>query len=208
MKKGLIVGLTGGIASGKSTVAKIFKSLGAEVIDADRIAHQVLKTDTSVHRRIVDAFGDNILDENGEIDRSKLGCVVFNDPELLNTLNEIVHPAVIEGIRSEADKRLSTGKCKILVAEIVLLIERNLTCTVDFVVLVHADKGIQLKRAMGRGLSGEDVLKRLRAQMSSDEKIPYADYVIYNSGSMSDTIRQTKAVWESLNSKLYTDRPK
>ena len=196
--RNLIVGLTGGIACGKTTVAGIFRDFGADIIDADLVGHQVLKDDLSVYEKIVNTFGRRVLNDRGEIDRSKLGRIVFDSPDCLRVLNGIVHPPVIERIKAEIERKLSSAKCKIIAVDIVLLIEANLTYMVDAVVVVYADEEVQMQRLMQRGLSQEDAEKRIRSQMSSREKTRFADFVIYNDGSLSDTRKQVKQIWRAL----------
>jgi len=196
--RSLIVGLTGGIACGKTTVARIFQNFGADVIDADALGHLVLRDDLSVKRKVVETFGRSVLNEKGEIDRSKLGCIVFNNPDYLRMLNELVHPPVIERIKAEIDQKSASAGHKIIVVEVVLLIECDLASMVDLVILVYADEDMQMQRLIQRGLSQEDAQKRIRSQMPSHEKARFADFIIYNNGSLSDTIRQAKQVWRAL----------
>jgi len=205
MKKNLVVGLTGSIACGKTTVAGIFQSLGADVIDADSLGHQLLKDDLSVKNKVVATFGRCILDDEGEIDRSKLGYIVFDNPDHLHMLNELVHPSLIERTKAEIERKLSSVEHKIIVVEIVLLIECNLMHMVDLVVLVYADEEIQMQRLMQRGLSRKDAQNRIRSQMPSHEKERFADFIIYNNGSLCDTTRRAKQVWENLTNIMYTE---
>ncbi len=204
MKKNLVVGLTGGIACGKTTVTKIFQNFGADVIDADLLYHQLLRDDPSVKNKIIATFGERILNDKGEIDRSKLGPIVFGNPDHLRTLNELVHPPVIRRMKAEIERKLSSAENKIILVVVPLLIETNMTYMVDSVVLVYADEEIQIQRLMQRGLSQEDAQKRIRSQMSSQEKARFADFIIYNNGSLSDTTRQAKQVWKALVDTLST----
>ena len=196
--KGLVVGLTGGIACGKTTVVNIFRELGAEVINSDLIGHQVLKEDGSAKSEVISAFGRGILNDDGEIDRSKLGQIVFSNPDLLRKLNEIVHPPIIERINSEVGQKLSSAKSGIVILEVPLLIEANMTHMVDFVVLVYAGEETQIDRLVQRGLSRDDAKKRIDSQMPSREKARFADFIIYNNNSLPDTATQVEAVWVKL----------
>lgn len=198
MKKNLVIGLTGGIACGKNTVAEIFQNFGAYVIDADLIAHQLLKDDLSVKREVVATFGESILGHEGEIDRGKLGEMVFEKSDLLRTLNEIVHPPVVETMAAEIERHRRSDKHAAIVVNVPLLMEANLTYMVDSVVLVHADEDVQIRRLAQRGLSSADAQKRIQSQMPFSEKAPFADFIIYNSGDLSDTTEQVKQVWEAL----------
>ena len=198
MKKNLVIGLTGGIACGKNTVAEMFQSFGAYVIDADLIAHQLLKGDPSVRKEIVATFGDSILGNEGEIDRGKLGKMVFGESDLLRALNEIVHPPVVEAMAAEIEGHGWSDEHAAIVINVPLLMEANLTYMVDSVVLVYADEDVQIRRLAQRGLSRADAQKRIRSQMPFSEKAPFADFIIYNSGDLSDTTEQVKRVWEAL----------
>ena len=198
MKKSLVVGLTGGIACGKTTVANVFQSFGADVIDADSLGHQLLKRDPSVYEKLVATFGGCILNDKGEIDRSKLGRIVFDNPDYLRKLNELIHPPLIERIKVEIEQKLSSVEPRIIIVDAALLIELNLTYMVDSVVLVYADESVQMQRLMERGLPQAEARNRILSQKPSHEKERFADFIIYNNGSLSDTTRQAKCVWEAL----------
>lgn len=202
MKKNLIIGLTGGIACGKTTVAGLFHNFGAHVIDADSVGHRLLREDPSVKRKLAATFGASILDSRKEIDRSKLGRIVFDSPDQLQALSEIVHPPIIERIKADIARKSSSAGKSIIVIDAALLIELNLTYIVDFVVLVYADENIQMQRLTQRGLSYEDAGRRIKSQMPSHEKTRFADFIIYNNGSLSNTAEQAKEVWRALTELL------
>lgn len=202
MGKILVIGLTGGIACGKTTVAKMFQSLGAYVVDADLVGHQILMDDANVKRHIIEAFGESILNDNGQIDRSKLGSIVFNNPDQLRLLNEIIHPPIIEAINAEVDKKLTSGEYKAIVLDVALLIECNMTHSVDYVVLVYANEDVQIQRLIQRGLLKKEAEKRILSQMPFEEKKHFADFVIYNDGTLSDTEKQVNRIWDELLSGL------
>jgi dephospho-CoA kinase len=202
MKKNLIIGLTGGIACGKTTVARLFQNFGADVIDADSVGHQLLREDLSVKKKLVATFGASILDSKNEIDRLKLGHIVFNSPDQLQALNKIVHPPIIERIKADVAKKSSSAEKSIIVIDAALLLELDLTYMVDFVVLVHADENIQMQRLMKRGLSYEDARRRINSQMPSHEKTRFVDFVIYNNGSLSNAAKQAEEVWRALTELL------
>ncbi len=203
MKKNLIIGLTGGIACGKTTVARLFQNFGADVIDADLVGHRLLREDPFVKKKLVATFGASILDDKDEIDRSKLGRTVFDSPDQLRALSEIVHPPIIERIKADIAKKSSSAK-SIIVIDAALLIELDLTYMVDFVVLVYADANTQMQRLMKRGLSYDDAHRRIKSQMPSHEKTRFADFIIYNNGSLSNTAKQAKEVWRALTEKTLT----
>ena len=131
MNRNLVVGLTGGTACGKTTVAGIFRDLGAWVVDADAIGHQILRDDLFIKKRIVCTFGRQVLDGSGEINRSKLGHIVFDNPGDLRALNELIHPTIIERVEAEIEQKLSSAKHAAIVVDAALLIELNLTSMVD-----------------------------------------------------------------------------
>ena len=198
MKNNPVIGLTGGIACGKNTVAEMFQNFGAHVIDADAIVHHLLKNDRSVKQKVVAVFGRSVLDDKGEIDRRKLGGVVFGNPDYRHALEEIIHPPVMESMAAETRQKLSSGEYAAVVVNVPLLIEKDLTGMVDFVVLVYAHEDVQMQRLAQRGLSQEEAQQRIRSQMPSSEKAQFADFIIYNNDPLSDTAKQTKQVWDTL----------
>jgi len=191
----MVIGLTGGIACGKTTVANIFQNLGATVINLDSLGHQVLKNDPLVYEKLVYSFGCGILNDNGEIDRRKLGRLVFDNPDYLNVLNSITHPKIIQLSNEIIKQEIAQDNSKVVVLDVPLLIECNMTGMVDSVVLVHANEDKQIKRLMKRGLSKEDARKRIQSQMPFKEKKRFANYIIYTNGSLDNTKKQTEQVW-------------
>lgn len=193
----LKIGLTGSFGSGKSTVAAMFKERGAGVIDADALAHVLLKKDPACRRAVIRAFGPGVAAGRG-IDRARLGKIVFNDPKALKTLETIVHPRlsrmIVEDIKSAAAKRR-----RIVVLDAAILIEAGWHKLMDVVVVVRARRDIQLKRVMARtGLAKADVLKRIRRQMPLGRKMTYAAYVIDNSGTAVTTEKHVERIFRSL----------
>lgn len=185
----IIIGLTGSFGSGKTTVAKIFKSLGAKIIDADRIAHNFIKPGTNVYRRIVDTFSKDILGKNKTIDRNKLAKIVFDNKTWLKKLNNIIQPQVIRLIKKET-KILPK---EFLVLDAPLLIEAGLMKMVDKLIVVKIGRKKQIERLLNKtSLSINDILKRIKTQMPLSEKIRIADFVIDNSGTISQTKKQVK----------------
>ena len=196
----LNVGLTGGIASGKSTVARMLAEKGAVLIDFDELAHAVQEPEGSVWREIVRHFGEEILHEDRTIDRRKLGETVFADREKRELLNRLVHPAIFE----EWQRRLAEIQVRradaIVVSDIPLLIEAGLKGMVDLVLLVYITPEEQIRRVMVRdGFSREEAERRLAAQMPIEEKLRWADIVIRNGGSPEETRRVVSEVWMELN---------
>jgi len=195
----LIVGLTGGYASGKSTVAKMFVELGATLIDADRLAREVVKPDKQAWFEIVAHFGKGILLKNGEIDRKALGEIVFGSDAEREKLNAIVHPRVLDEELKAIEEIKGRELDAILILSVPLLIESGHYKLCDKIVVVIVDKDTQIKRLMERdGFSREESVRRISAQMPLSEKVTYADFVIDNSGSGQETELQVKEVFKEL----------
>lgn len=195
----IVIGVTGNIACGKSTVSNMLGQLGAEVIDADKVVHTLMQPKSEVWRRIVEEFGQGVLKPNGEIDRAVLGSIVFDDAEALRRLERIVHPAVTAAVRA----MVQHSKAKVVVVEAVKLIEAGMHRGYDSVWVVTCRHEQELARLMReRGLTREEAEARLGAQPSLEEKLRQADVVIDNSGSLEDTRRQVKAGWEKVTSDL------
>ena len=195
----LVVGLTGGIATGKSTVATIFKNAGAVIFDADQIAREVVKKGQPAHRAIVEEFGKDVLLEDGEINRSVLGDIIFNDPHKKDLLNKIVHPYV----RREQERQLKqiekANPNTIVILDIPLLLESEMYRDLSDVVVVYAPEHIQIQRLMHRDkISRADALVRVRSQMPIEEKKDKATIVIDNSGSRDNTRKQTLKIFQQL----------
>jgi len=197
----LRVGLTGGLASGKSFVADALAALGCHLIRADELGHQVIAPGGESHTAVIEEFGRGILKEDGSIDRRRLAALVFGDPERLARLNGLVHPAVIAR-EEELMRRYSAEDPRgIAVVEAAILIETGSYKRFDRLILANCPERQQLERAMARdGMSEAEARGRLERQMPLHEKLRYADYVIDTSGEKEDTLRQTHAVYESLRS--------
>lgn len=195
------IGLTGGIASGKSTVSAMMRELGLPVIDADEAARAVVRPGEEAYQQIVAAFGPGILRADGEIDRAKLGAIVFNDEQQRKVLNAIVHPAVRKKMLAEKEAHIRSG-AKTVVLDIPLLFESGLTHWVDKVLVVYVDDDVQLRRLMARnGFTEEEALARIRSQWPMAEKVKRADAVIDNNGTIEETRRQLLAIlhqWDAL----------
>ncbi|MFT4415133.1 dephospho-CoA kinase [Fredinandcohnia humi] len=190
----LTIGLTGGIASGKSTVSNMLKDMGIVIIDADVIARKVVEDGQDAYNQIVQAFGEDILLSDQTIDRTKLGSIVFYSEEKRLLLNSIVHPAVRKQMLAEKEEYIANGTSTI-VLDIPLLFESKLTSMVDRTILVYVDYETQLKRLMDRNnLSKQDAEARINSQMPLKEKIPLADAVIYNNGTIEETRIQLQAL--------------
>ncbi|UTR11354.1 dephospho-CoA kinase [Evansella sp. LMS18] len=186
----MIIGLTGGIASGKSTVSAMLKKRGFPVIDADIIARETVEPGQEAYDKIVQAFGEEILHEDNYIDRKKLGSVIFNDEAKRQILNDIVHPAVRKEMKRQAQEYKESGN-ETVIMDIPLLIESNLLHMVDKVLLVYVPRTLQLERLMKRdGSEREEAESRIASQLPIDEKKSYADAIIYNEGAIEETEKQ------------------
>ncbi|MBT2574132.1 dephospho-CoA kinase [Bacillus sp. ISL-51] len=195
----LVIGLTGGIASGKSTVARMLIERGITVIDADIIAKQAVEKGMPAYGQIIDAFGEDILLENGELDRRKLGSIVFTDEQKRLALNKIVHPAVRAEMMKQRDEAVSRHE-SFVVLDIPLLYESKLEYLVDKVIVVTVTAETQLKRLMERNsLTEEEALSRITSQMPLVDKTKRADNVIDNSGSVEKTKQQLDDILKSLS---------
>ncbi|TZE82333.1 dephospho-CoA kinase [Calorimonas adulescens] len=192
-----VIGLTGGIASGKSTVSNILREMGAYVIDADEISREIIKKGSEAWKEIIDYYGNDILLPDGEIDRKKLGNIVFADKEKLDKLNAITHPRIIQRIKEIIDAEKEKGKERAVILDAAILIEMGLQNMVDEVWVVSIDKDKQIKRLIERDkLSYEDAMNRIRMQMPLSEKVKYADYVIDNSKDIGYIRKQISKLWE------------
>jgi dephospho-CoA kinase len=186
----LIIGLTGGIASGKSTVSNMLKELGITIIDADVEARLAVQKGEPAFVQIVEAFGREILQPDGEIDRQKLGSIIFHQSEKRLLLNNIVHPEVRKRMKGQIEIAETNGE-EVVVLDIPLLFESKLTYMVEKTVLVYVDENIQLQRLMERNnLSQQEAVARIHSQMPLSEKVSLADAVIDNNRSIQDTKQQ------------------
>lgn len=191
---GQIIGITGGIASGKSTVSLYLQELGFTIVDADLASRAVVEPGEEAYHQVVKAFGEDILLTDGNIDRVKLGSIIFNDQEKRLLLNGIVHPAVRNWMRVKTEAALSSGEETVFM-DIPLLFESKLTFMVDKTLLIYVDEQVQLKRLMNRnGLSETEALARINSQMPLADKKAIADAVIDNNGDINETKRQVKAI--------------
>ncbi|HEX6594606.1 MAG TPA: dephospho-CoA kinase [Bacillota bacterium] len=195
----LIIGLTGSIASGKSTVSLMFDDLKIPVIDADKIAREVVEPGERAYEEIVHHFGKDILRKDLTLDRKKLGEIVFSDDEQRKILNGIVHPAIRKKMLERRDRFVERGE-RCVVLDIPLLYESNLTHYVDRTIVVYVDPSVQLERLMDRDeYTEEEAQKRIDAQMSIREKAKLADAVIDNNGTKYESYQQLQALLKQWN---------
>ncbi len=195
----LRAGLTGGIASGKSTVASMFRELGAFIVDADAVAHGLIAPGAPCHRAVVERFGPSIVRQDGTIDRNTLGRIVFGDPASRLALNAILHPVVREELHRLVGEREAAGDTRIAVVDAALLVESGIHRTLHRLVVVRCGREAQLRRLLARGgLSAADAEARVASQAPLEDKIALADYVIDTETSLEETRAQTRTVWEAL----------
>jgi dephospho-CoA kinase len=188
-----IIGVTGGIGSGKSTVSSFLKEMGAVVIDADLLSHKVTKAGNPAHRKIVEVFGQKILDSSKEINRKKIAEIVFNDKSLLKKLENIVHAEVTKCIRKTLTELKKQGYKGLVVLDVPIPVKNGFLDTVDTVWVVWSPEETRIKRVMKRsGLSREEAVKRINSQFSQDEYIRLADVVIYNDQSLEELKSKVK----------------
>jgi dephospho-CoA kinase len=193
----LVIGLTGGIGTGKSEVARLLQGLGALIINADLVGHEAYKPNTDSWREVVKAFGDDILRHNGEIDRRKLGAIVFSDPEQLARLNGIMHPRMARMVAGELD-RLRCQSTPVAVVEAALLFEAGWDSLVDEVWVTDSPVEAVIERLQVRnGLSAPDVLKRIESQMERSARLEQAQVVVDNSADVAELKRTVTSLWNS-----------
>lgn len=195
------VGLTGGVGSGKSTVAALMSTLGATVVDADAIAREVVERGTPGFDSVVAAFGADIVADDGELDRPRLAELVFNDPEARDRLNAIVHPLV--GTRF-AEITAAAPTDAIVVYDVPLLVEGELAGGFDAVVVVETPQDLRLERLAGRGMAESDARARMAAQATDDQRRAVAHEVIVNASSREDLRAQVERVWARLTDRART----
>lgn len=192
------LGLTGGIATGKSTISNMLKQWGYPIIDADEIAKQLMRKGGQAYNKVVEAFSFEILLDNGEIDRVKLGEIIFQNDAERNRLNQIVHPTVhaeMESIYSEYARQNQP----LVVFDVPLLLDGEMKMELDYILVVAVDEQTQLERLMKRnGFTRAHAMARIHSQMSQEERVSYADFVIDNGGTLEETVNQLKKVMTSI----------
>ena len=208
MSRPVRLGLTGGIGSGKTLVARLFRDLGAAVVDADAIAREVVAPGRPAYKGIVRAFGPGVLRPDGTIDRAALGARIFADAEARRTLNALTHPHIRRRMVEEGARLSATPGVDVIVFDIPLLLEttdgRDLD--LDGIVVVDAAEGVRVERLLARdGLTEAEVRHRLAAQIPLRQKVARADWVIDNNGSPEQTRQQVQTLWKTLQAKRRRD---
>lgn len=191
----MIIGITGNFGVGKTTVADMFRRLGARIIDADQIAHTIIQPYTSAYKQIIACFGKKVL-VGIYISRGKLAKIVFSDKKKLERLNKIMHRKILRIIKSKVKK---SSDSKVLVIDAALLVESGLLPWIDKLVVVKTRPKIQIQRLKKSGLTTNQIKARLNFQLPQDEKISLADFVIDNSGRRSQTEKQVRKIWDEVN---------
>jgi dephospho-CoA kinase len=193
--KRLILGVTGSFGSGKTSVARALSFYGAQVIDADKLAHSCIAPQGKAYKKIIDLFGKGILKHDLTIDRRKLANIVFGDIKLLRQLNGIIHPEVIRTI----NETIKHSRAKFIVLDVPLLIESGFHKRVDKLIVVTISQAQQIKRIRNKtGLSREEILKIIKCQIPLRAKVRLADFVIDNNGTIGETKKQVRWLWKSL----------
>jgi len=197
-KNKIVIGVTGGLGSGKSTVARMLKTGECELIDADKLAHRLIRRGGRAYKKIVDFFGTGILKPDKNIDRQKLAGIVFLHSRALNKLNSIVHPE----LKKEIFRRINNSRKRVIILDAALIIEAGLRRKLDKLVVVTAKRGQQMERAAGKlAINNRQAALRIKSQISQDEKSRFADFIIDNSGSINKTRKQVleirRRLWKS-----------
>ncbi|MFQ6070343.1 MAG: dephospho-CoA kinase [Candidatus Aminicenantales bacterium] len=195
----LIVALTGGIATGKSIVARTLENLGCYIHPADSIAHQLMEPDKPAWKKIVEHFGEEILNPDRTVNRAMLASIIFRSREKRKFLNALIHPLVLEEKRKTISALRKEGKYNIFVSEAALTIESGFSRFFDRIIVTYCREEEQIKRLKERdGLSRKEALQRIKAQMPTLEKVKFADYTIDTSGPLLNSIEQTERVYRQL----------
>jgi dephospho-CoA kinase len=193
----IVIGLTGGIGTGKSEVARILQGLGAVLVNADQVGHEAYQPHSEIWQEVVKAFGEEILQSNGEIDRKKLGSIVFSHPQHLARLNQIMHPRMA-AIVARRIERLREEGALVVVVEAALLFEAGWDSLVDEVWAVDSTVEVVISRLQARnGLSEEEIRKRINSQMPAKERLVRSDVVINNSGDVANLERAVQSLWNN-----------
>lgn len=202
--RGIIVGVTGGVASGKSTVSRLLAKKGAFTIDLDEIGHELLKRGSPVMDELLESFGRGILDASGNVSRQKLGAIVFSDDAARERLNAIIHPPIVQRSQSEARQLAAEDPNCVVVIDVPLLIEGGRQELVDVIVIVTTSPENQLQRLLersvevGRPLNREEAQTRISAQIPLSEKVKFAHFVIDNNGPIEELSHQVDRLWIEL----------
>ena len=190
-----VIGLTGNIGSGKSTVAQFFRELGAAVIDADSVAREVVEPGRPALVELTEAFGENILNADGRLNRGLVADIVFNDDKKREILNGIIHPAIYNEITGDIQKYRNEGAGIVIIEAALIIEKKGLLKLIDKLIVVSVNEETQVERLLGRGdLSREQISARIKSQSSNEEKVRHADYVIDNNSGLEKTREQVQQI--------------
>jgi dephospho-CoA kinase len=196
----IVIGLTGGIGTGKSVVSDMLAEKGAVILNADKVGHEAYEPGTEAYHDLISTFGREILDENERIDRKKLGAIVFADPQALQKLNQIVHPRMYK-MMEERLAQLREQGVKVVVLEAAILIEAHWTPLVDQVWVVTAAEDTVVQRLVNRNnMTPEQAMARIKSQLPEAERLKHASAVVDNNGSLAEARRQVEALWHKIQS--------
>lgn len=195
----LRVGLTGGIGSGKTTASNFFEAFGSFVINADEEAKKLMSSNETVQHELIAEFGTDIIDVSGQINKAKLAKIAFQDEDHQQTLNSVIHPYIYDSIDNQFNHALKNGKFDIFIVDGALIFESGYDVHMDYIIVVTALLKNRIERALGRKtLSRDEILKRINLQLSEEEKVNLADFVIHNDGSEEDLKNNVKSLIEKL----------
>lgn len=200
----IIAGLTGTIGTGKSTVSAMFRELGAFIIDADKLSHEVVEPGKKAWKEIIDNFGREVLNDDQTINRQKLADIVFSNKEKLQILNSIVHPAVLAEDARLVEEQRGKNPQGLVINDIPLLFELGpelMSQLADIIIVVYCSPEVQLKRLIDRGMTEADALNRIKSQIPIQEKVKSADFVINNDGTPEETRQQVRQIYNTLMKK-------
>jgi dephospho-CoA kinase len=201
----ILIGLTGNIGTGKSTVREILAGLGATTIDSDKLGHELLDNSNKIYKELVDMFGQSIVGEDNKIDRKKLADIAFRDKAAQLQLNRIMHATIDEEVRRRIEQSRKHGD-RVVVIEAALLIEANMNLTMDLIWVTTAPRDVILNRLKSqKGLSEDEILARFDKQMPQEEKMTYADAVIDTDCSLEELKEKVTMLWNTLDLKGATD---
>ena len=193
---GLVIGITGGIATGKTTLAKYFEKWGATLVEADRIGWELLAK-ADIYQNIIDKFGEKVS-RDGRIDRKELGKVVFSDRKKREEFNKIVHPSLLKIMKQKLEELKEKHPESIIVVDAALIVEWSISDLFDAIVVVTSEKETQIRRL---GLSRKEAIDRIDAQLPHEEKVQYADYVVKNDDTIEKFKKKIRTLWEEINAR-------
>lgn len=195
----ILIGITGGIASGKTEVAKVFQKLGAEILSGDEIGKDVVEKNPQLLKKLVKAFGEEILTSKKRLNRKKLGKIAFSSPSLTEKLNRIVHPFLLENLKEKIESLRRKSDKKIVVVDAALIVEWGLQKKLDYLVLVDCSKEKRVKRLIRqRGYTRKEAEQRIKAQLPESRKRKHADFIIKNAGGLKELRAHARVLWRKI----------